>query len=180
MSSVSRILALVGVLALGLLTGCGDDDSSGGETEEHAGKPHFSYSGETGPSHWGELDPSFAECSDGERQSPIDLAKGSPSAEPELDVGYRTGEVEMENNGHTVEAQYSGEGTITLAGDEYDLDRFHFHAPAEHEIGGRRFPLEFHFVNEGEDGAAAVLGVMVAEGSENPAFDALIAALPAQ
>ena len=180
MASSLRILATVGLLALGLLAGCGDGGDGGGDGGTETEKPHFSYSGETGPSHWGELDPSFAECSDGDAQSPIDLTKGRASEEPALDVSYEPAKAELENNGHSVEAFYSEGSSISLGGTEYDLDRFHFHAPAEHEIDGRTFPLEFHFVNEGEDGAAAVLGVMVTEGAENPAFSELIAALPQQ
>ncbi len=43
--------------------------------QEHpaGGTPHWSYSGPDGPEHWGDLDPSFAACKDGQRQSPIDI-----------------------------------------------------------------------------------------------------------
>ena len=39
-----------------------------------AGAP-WSYSGPTGPAHWGDLDPSYAACSDGSAQSPVDIKR---------------------------------------------------------------------------------------------------------
>lgn len=36
---------------------------------------NFSYSGPYGPEKWGSLSPSFAACSNGKAQSPVDLAK---------------------------------------------------------------------------------------------------------
>ncbi|MEO7114136.1 MAG: hypothetical protein ABI183_27090 [Polyangiaceae bacterium] len=34
---------------------------------------HFSYAANEGPDHWGDLDPSFALCKTGRKQSPIAL-----------------------------------------------------------------------------------------------------------
>ena len=36
-------------------------------------KPQWSYHGETGPKHWGSLDPAFAVAKNGREQSPIDI-----------------------------------------------------------------------------------------------------------
>lgn len=35
--------------------------------------PHWTYEGEEGPENWGELDPTYATCSAGKSQSPIDV-----------------------------------------------------------------------------------------------------------
>jgi carbonic anhydrase len=40
--------------------------------------PHWTYQGEEGPDHWGELAEDWATCATGEEQSPIDLSEGVP------------------------------------------------------------------------------------------------------
>jgi carbonic anhydrase len=138
----------------------------------------WSYSGATGPEHWGSIDPAYKLCSQGDQQSPIDLRDGERASPPKLTVGYSTSSLELGNNGHSVEALPEPQGGIELGGDQYDLIQFHFHAPSEHTIDGRSLPLELHFVNEAQDGSLAVLGVMAIEGAANPAYDKLIGALP--
>ena len=58
-------------------------------TAEPAEAPAYSYEGAKGPENWGSLDPSYAACSTGKEQSPIDLTKGSPASEPALRVSRR-------------------------------------------------------------------------------------------
>lgn len=176
---------LAGALAVGLLAGCGDDDDTTTDeavTEEEqaeAAASEYSYSGATGPENWGSLDPSYAACSNGKRQSPIDLKDGVPASEPTLEISYEPAQdPEVENNGHSVEVTYPEGSSITLDGTEYALAQFHFHAPSEHEIDGTSYPLELHFVNADAEENLAVLGVMVAEGAENPAYAPLVDALP--
>lgn len=41
--------------------------------QEHGAGHSWSYDGNTGPSHWGDLNPEFAPCKSGHRQSPIDI-----------------------------------------------------------------------------------------------------------
>lgn len=176
--SVHSARALAGIVAVGLLAGCGDDNGESGETQETAQPPPFSYTGERSPSHWGDLDPSYSECSAGKRQSPIDLTDGKPSTQPKVQISYKPAEVEVENNGHSVEAEYPPGSSITVDGTEYELDQFHYHSPSEHQVDGVSVPLEFHFVNEAEDGSRAVIGVRAQQGKENPAFSELVEALP--
>jgi carbonic anhydrase len=165
------------VLALGLAA-CGDDGDSGGTTEAPKAKAEFSYSGKTGPANWGSLDPAYAECSEGRRQSPIALEEGEQARLPKIDVAYRAAETEAENNGHSVEVGYPPGSSITIDGRRSELEQFHYHAPAEHTINGRRYPLEFHFVNTDENHRTTALGVFVKQGRENPAFAKLVKALP--
>lgn len=44
-------------------------------------KPHWSYDGQSGPEHWGELSPDFKVCQLGLEQTPIDLA-GATTGDP--------------------------------------------------------------------------------------------------
>jgi carbonic anhydrase len=39
--------------------------------------PHWTYSGQEGPNEWGKLDSSYAACSSGRTQSPIDISGDS-------------------------------------------------------------------------------------------------------
>jgi carbonic anhydrase len=166
--------AVSAVVALGVLAGCAGEDEAGTGDEPAS----FGYSGKKGPSHWALLDPAYEECSAGRRQSPIDLKEGEDAVLPRIDIAYQPAELEVENNGHGLEAAYPPGSSIEVAGAEYALKQFHFHAPSEHRFDGRSLPLEFHFVHEADDGTIAVLGVLVREGPPNPAFSKLVRALP--
>ncbi len=166
-------VAALGVAAL--LAGCGNDDS-----EETAKPPDFGYSGRTGPENWGALDPSYRACSEGRRQSPIDLRGARASSLPPIRFSYEPAEVEVENNGHSLEVAYPLGSSITIGDTDYQLDQFHFHSPSEHRVDGRSLPMEFHFVNRAGDDTVAVLGVLVAEGAANPTIAKLAPALPSE
>src|SRR5919108_5459100 len=64
---------------------------------------HWTYEGEEGPSHWGELDPAYALCGTGKSQSPIDVANPSEQDLANVSFHYRPSEVNILNNGHTVQ-----------------------------------------------------------------------------
>jgi carbonic anhydrase len=136
----------------------------------------WTYSGATGPEHWGSLDPEYAPCSEGAEQSPIDLTGGSGEP-PALEVAYGSSSPALVNNGHSVEAAVEGGHSITLDGTRYTLAQFHFHAPGEHTLDGEELALELHFVNAADDGSLAVLGVMVRAGEENSAWSEITRAL---
>lgn len=166
----------VGVLTIAaLLAGCGDDDS-----EEAAEPPDFGYSGKTGPENWGALDPSYRACSDGRRQSPVDLTGARASSLPSIRFSYEPAKVEVENNGHSLEVAYPPGSSIAIGDAEYQLDQFHFHSPSEHRVNGRALPMELHFVNRAGDDEVAVIGVLVTEGAAHPTIAKLAPALPSE
>jgi carbonic anhydrase len=173
MARVALVTALAGLLFA--LVGCGEKESAGDPIEQ-SDPPEWSYSGSTGPENWGSLSSEYAACSEGTEQSPIDLAGGSGDP-PALEVEYGSSPLALVNNGHSVEAEIEGEHAITLDGTRYTLAQFHFHAPSEHTLEGEALALELHFVNAAEDGSLAVLGVMVREGGENPAWSGVTDAL---
>jgi carbonic anhydrase len=175
-----RTSASVGLVALvvGLLAGCGGGSDRESSSGEHSA--HFGYGPTDGPSHWASLDPAYAECADGKRQSPIDLTGGSSASLAPIRFTYHPSKVEVDNNGHSLEANYEPGSAITIAGARSGLERFHFHAPSEHHVNGKVFPLEIHFVYPGPGGHTTVLGVLIRQGRANPAFEPLIHALPKQ
>jgi len=141
---------------------------------------HFSYEGEGGPSTWGELAPGWEACAEGDEQSPIDIPEGVPAREyAALEVDYASSALNILNNGHTVQVNYDAGSKITLAGTEYALRQFHFHAHSEHQVAGRSWPLELHLVHQNAQGGLAVVGIFIKEGAENAALANVFDNLPA-
>ncbi len=125
---------------------------------------HWGYSGADGPSHWADLDPSFATCSTGKRQSPIDIksAKKDSSLAP-VQVDYKPSPLKIVDNGHTIRVNIASGSSITVNGTAYTLTQFHFHRPSEEEIAGKKYAMVIHLVNERE-GGAAVIALLVKTG----------------
>ena len=141
---------------------------------------HWTYGGEEGPSHWGELDPAYELCGTGINQSPIDITSPSEQDLANIVFHYQPSEVNILNNGHTVQVNYDAGSYIELDGIRYDVAQFHYHAPSEHEIDGQLFPAELHLVHRSADAKLAVVGLLLEEGSANMAFDPFINNLPAE
>ena len=136
------------------------------------GGPEWSYEGSTGPAHWGDLKPEYVLAKTGTEQSPIDIVPASATkkdGEP-IEVSYQPTTVEILNNGHTIEDDYHGGGRLRVGEHEYTLAQFHFHSPSEHTVDGKHFPMEMHLVHKDAGGNLAVIGVLIAEGKENPAL----------
>jgi carbonic anhydrase len=151
----------------------------------------WSYDGERGPLHWGKLSPEFALCENGMAQSPIDLLRSHRIALDEIQFSYKDAPFHVVNNGHTLseieplsetaKSRYPRHGqtvlhfdkdsTIVFDGDLYLLEQFHFHAPSEHTIDQRHYPLELHLVHHNERHEAAVVAVFIQEGQHNPFFE---------
>ena len=147
--------------------------------QEH--KPHWGYSGESGPKHWGDLAPENIQCKVGKNQSPINLkdkAGVGTMGLPQLDIHYRDVPLKIVNNGHTVQVNYPLGSYIKLAGHRYELLQFHFHTPSEHQKDGFNYPMEVHLVHKDGDGNLAVMGVIFQEGEENPEIQTLLSNLP--
>lgn len=143
--------------------------------------PQWSYSGDSGPAHWGELSPAWAMAKTGKQQSPIDIvpARAVRKDQAELKLSYQDTTLEILNNGHTIEDDYHNGGTLTVGGRAYKLAQFHFHSPSEHTIDGKHTPMELHLVHKDADGKLAVIGVMIEEGSTHAELAKLWQHLPA-
>jgi carbonic anhydrase len=151
--------------------------------------PEWHYEGAEGPANWGRLSPKFAACGEGRNQSPIDITKATPAASAQLRTTFLPAELRIAhhehmadgiNNGHTIQINYPDAETLTLGGVAYQLTQYHFHSPSEHTVDGKRFPMEMHLVHKSADDRLAVVGVFIAEGAHNKAFDPVWANLPRQ
>jgi carbonic anhydrase len=155
---------------------------------------HWGYEGDNGPLHWGGLGQEFALCEKGMAQSPIDLLRSHPLSLEAVQFSYKDAPFHVVNNGHTlqeveplsetVKSRYPKHGqtmlhfdkdsTIMLHGDLYLLEQFHFHAPSEHTIDHKHYPMELHLVHHNERHEAAVVAVFMKEGKHNPFFETFL------
>ena len=140
--------------------------------------PHWGYSGADSPSHWADLDPSFATCKTGKRQSPIDI-KGATkdSSLAPIQIDYKHAPLKIVDNGHTIRVNVVPGSSITVNGTAYTLTQFHFHRPSEEEIAGKKYAMVIHLVNE-RAGGAAVIALLVKTGAENPTIQKIWDNLP--
>lgn len=139
---------------------------------------HWAYSGAEAPAHWGELDPAYAACGNGKKQSPIDLTNARPQDLKNPIMHYEPSELRVLNNGHTVQDNYDKGSYLELNGQRYDVVQFHYHAPSEHTLNGKSFPAELHIVHKNAQGQLAVIGILLDEGAENLAYRPLVTHLP--
>jgi carbonic anhydrase len=149
-------------------------------TEVSITSPHpWSYSGETGPKNWGKLDPTYATCSEGKEQSPININHSKGNNATNIEVHYEPTNITLENDGHTIVANTETKSSsVNLTGSTYLFEQFHFHTPSEHQINGKYTPMELHLVHKDKNGKIAVIGIMIQEGKENKALNKIWAVLP--
>lgn len=140
----------------------------------------WSYQGANGPEHWGTLSPDYSVCERGQNQSPINIQGALKTASTPLTLHYQDAAGKtIVNNGHTIQIDFDKGNTLTLDGHQFDLVQVHFHAPAENEINGKRYPLEAHFVNADAQGKLAVVAVMFQAGSPNASLARIWSQMPA-
>ena len=142
--------------------------------------PHWSYSGKAGPDNWGSLGGANKVCAVGTQQSPLDIGSTVKAELPKLDIAWGKSADTIVNNGHTIQLNVSDGSKLTVGNEQYKLVQFHFHRPSEHLIGGKNFPMEAHFVHATAAGALGVVGVMMAAGKTNPAFNKVVSTMPAK
>ena len=140
----------------------------------------FGYSGPTGPDHWADLSKSYAICSTGQQESPIDLRAAIGADLGAIGFAWKPLPLRATNNGHTVQFDAPPGSSILLGGNRYALAQFHIHHPSEHLLDGQRFPLEIHFVHTLADGRIGVVGVFVQDGKANSTLQRLLDTIPDQ
>lgn len=172
---VSAVAALAGVVGL---AGCGAAEAGADPaptevSEPPAEEPHWSYAGEEGPEHWGDLSDAYALCADGSRQSPVDLPAEPPATGSATTVEVGDAHGVVADTGHTFQftADDDGAGTgLAYDGSEYELVQMHYHIPSEHTVEEEPADVELHFVHRNDDEELLVLGVLVDEGRATPAM----------
>ncbi|MCK1993941.1 carbonic anhydrase family protein [Peribacillus muralis] len=115
------------------------------------------------------------ELESGDTQSPIDIETTKTQEMKDsgaIELNYNKAVLVAEDNGHSI--QLGVTGTAKINGRNFDLKQFHIHAPSEHKLDGKHYPIEVHFVNKAQDGRLAVIGVFFKEGAENQGFKKVI------
>ena len=145
---------------------------------------HWTYQNLTGPTHWSELDPSFATCTSGQAQSPIDLTAANSVELVNPEFHYEPVPLNLLNNGHTVQIPYAPGSYVTIDNKQYNLLQFHFHSPSEHAVEGKSQSAELHLVHQSEAGELAVVAVLLKSrdrsGKPSAGYQKLSQALPTQ
>ena len=141
---------------------------------------HWSYAGESGPSHWAELDSGFAACGSGKAQSPIDIRTRHLHGEslPPLVFDYRPSPLHVIDNGHSIQVDVDPGSLLRVGNDTYKLVQFHFHHPSEERIDGKAAQMDVHLVHRDSEGRLAVVAVLLEIGDENQALDVVWDHLP--
>lgn len=125
--------------------------------------------------NWGGL------CQTGKRQSPIDLTPPYYSSPTKVQLSYTNVidmaelkrnqamlETEM-NTGHSI--QINGDaGYFVFGNHRFNVTQFHFHAPSEHTIQGKRYPLEMHIVHKDQLNNIAVVGILFEKSTKENHF----------
>ncbi len=140
------------------------------KTNEHK-KAHWGYGeeGTVAPAKWGDMKGN-ATCKTGDEQSPVNIQEVVKATTPlDFTQKHHPQDFNVSNNGHTVvfHAQSPSHSEIKVNDKVYELLQFHYHAPSEHTIKDKSYPLEIHFVHKSKDGQLAVIGVLYEIGENN-------------
>lgn len=140
--------------------------------------PHWSYSGETGADKWSSLDKAFETCGVGQRQSPIDIRRTVLADLPPIQFAYKPVPLSIVDNGHSIRVDTPGAGEMTVDGEAYELQQFHFHKPSEEKLNGKTYDMVVHLVHQSKAGKLAVVAVMMEAGKEQSLIRTLWTHLP--
>jgi len=127
-----------------------------------------------GPNEWHNV-PHSPRCSDVGNQSPINIDTESlqdPPASLNVDLDFinsalpACGEPDdyVVVKGTAMTMPPECQQSMMFESKRYNLLQFHYHAPSEHTVNGKYYPLEVHHVHKAADGEVAVIAVLVQAG----------------
>jgi carbonic anhydrase len=124
-----------------------------------AHQSHWGYKGDVAPYHWSSIQHEYKSCGEGKQQSPINLVSSNAKRlKHPITFAYQDMVGEVENNGHSIELDFSGGPFVEMEGIRFYLRQMHFHAKSEHALEGVFYPAELHIVHESHDKELLVLG----------------------
>lgn len=145
----------------------------------HAPDAGWRYEGEKGPSAWGRLRKDWRLCSEGKRQSPIDLRDGLVVDLAPVRFDYRASGFRIRDTGNTLEVTVAEGMGMEVRGVHYELERFTLHRPSQERIGGMAYDMTMYLEHRSADGRIAMLSILLtAEGEPNTLLQTLWNNLP--
>lgn len=142
-------------------------------------EPLWTYEGETGPANWGKLRPDWATCSEGRRQSPIDLRDGVPVDLEAPIFDYRPTHFRITDTARTLRVDVGPGMGVDLRGRHYELEYFELYRPSAERVGGQASDMAVHFHHRDAEGQRAIVAVLLDVGVQShPLIDVLWASLP--
>jgi carbonic anhydrase len=138
----------------------------------------WSYEGEYGPANWGKINPAWAKCGDGNRQSPIDIRDGMKVELEQITFDYHPSSFNVTDNGKTVQVMVGSGNFITVNNRTYELIQFHFHRPSEERINGKGYEMVVHLVHKDGEGRIAMLALLLERGKPQPVIQTVWNNLP--
>ncbi|XP_074556641.1 alpha carbonic anhydrase 4-like [Curcuma longa] len=180
----NQILLFLSLLALFFL----QSNTSASKAAGFEASSEFSYDpcSPLGPQNWGTLHSSWAKCaaSPEAMQSPISIKPSNINNThlSRLSTSYTDAPALLLNyEGHEIRVSWTqSPGHLRLHDKFFYLRQCHWHAPSEHELFGKRYPLELHMVHTTSDSTSeiAVIGVLFEYGdTTDPFLDKLWEAL---
>jgi carbonic anhydrase len=138
----------------------------------------WGYSGELGPDMWGNLSPKNASCLNGQRQSPIDIPKGSNNWNGKMSVMASTETAFLKSSSRRfIEFGFKGATTLKINSEVYQLRSMQIHTPSEHTLRGLSFPVEMQFYFQASNGKKEALSVFSELGDKNSEVEKFVEAL---
>ena len=146
----------------------------------HGQGKQWTYAGKTGPAKWDTLSKDFAECKDGQIQSPIDIPDASARKGdfPPILFNYKPVPLKIIDRGHTLQVNYAPGSIATIEGVPYELVHFEFHRPGEHKVNGHGREMEAQLVHRGPGGKLVIISVLFDAGRDNNFIRTLLNNLP--
>jgi carbonic anhydrase len=138
----------------------------------------WSYEGENGPANWGTINPAWAKCGAGNRQSPIDIRDGMKVELEQIGFDYHPSSFNVTDNGKTVQVMVGGGNFLNIGNRMYELVQFHFHRPSEERINGKGYEMVVHLVHKDAEGHIAMLALLLERGKPQPVIQTVWNNLP--
>jgi carbonic anhydrase len=113
-------------------------------------------------------------CESGNPQSPINITMPHHGKhQQKLVFHYQASQLHEMNNGHTIQVSHVSGCRVDLNDRKYKLRQCHFHAPSEHHIERKAFPMEMHLVHQDDTGHVLVIAVMMETDATQPVLSTL-------